>query len=144
MPVWVIWILVFIPVYAFIIFFLLHFMVDYYNRESKAEACVRTERFINSSAFGLVTYLCGIIGCGKTTCGSAICNVLSKIKKEKANDKLTEVQNIFADVDFNPIDELINKAFKKGHYTNSDAIMKVLLKRNPEFKKVRYINVYSY
>ena len=135
MPVWVIWILVFIPVYAFIVFFLLHFMVDYYNRESKAEACVRTERFINSSAFGLVTYLCGIIGCGKTTCGSAICNVLSKIKKEKANDKLTEVQNIFADVDFNPIDELINKAFKKGHYTNSDAIMKVLLKRNPEFAK---------
>lgn len=127
LPVWEWVVICLCPLYAWALFFALNPVVYWFQRKGKADACVRTEDFLSSSAFGLVTYLCGNIGAGKTTCASAICNMLSKVKKQQAIAMANKVQSIMADVDFNEINDVIGLAFFRHQLTNSDAIMNFLL-----------------
>ena len=122
MPVWEIVVICLIPFYGWAGFFALSPLVDYIQRIAKAKACVRTEDFLKSPSFGLVTYLCGNIGAGKTTCGSAMCNMLSKIKMEQAKGNMVRIQGILNDIDFNVINAVIEMAFFQHHITNSNAI----------------------
>ena len=130
LPWWQSLLIFLIPFEALLLFLLLSFLVDYLQRVSKAKACLRTENFLKSSSFGLVTYLCGNIGAGKTTCGSAICNMLSSIKMKQASSMVSKVVNIMSDIDFNGINSFILMAFHDVHLTNSDAIMNYLLEHD--------------
>lgn len=119
-----------IPVYALVGFLLLSPLMAYVQRRSYARACVRTENFLKGPSFGLVTYICGNIGAGKTTCGAAIANVLSKAKSEQAMAMASYVREAFPDVDFNKVDAVISLAFR-SELTNTDAILNFLFDRFP-------------
>lgn len=121
-----------IPVYALLLFLLLSPLVSYLQRSSYAKACVRTESFIKN-CLGLVTYICGNIGAGKTTCGAAISNVLSKVKKEQALSRAAQIREIFSKVDFNKVDAVISLAFQ-SKLTNTDAILNFLFDNFSDIK----------
>lgn len=127
MPVWEIAVIALIPVYAFFLFLVLLPFVSWIQREAYVGMCVRTKRFVSSPSFGLVTYICGNIGVGKTTCGSGICNMLSLIKQEQAASKCEEIRNIFHSLDFSHIDSLILVAFRDEHVLNTNTILSYLL-----------------
>ena len=131
-----------IPLYAIACFFLLSPLVTYFQRRGLASSCVKTERFLSGSIFGLVTYICGNIGAGKTTCGAGICNVLSKIKKEQAYQKIQQVSLILPDLDYNKIDSIISLAFSLK-LTNTDAILQFLLDKDEKIKSYISDNFYD-
>lgn len=135
MPVWFWVVLAFLclPVVSLLLFVSLSPLVSFFQRRSIAKACVRTENFLRSPSFGLVTYICGNIGAGKTTCGSAICNVLSKIKREQANLRAGEIRTVFAGLDFNKVDSVIALAFK-SKFTNTDAVLDFLFRHFPDVR----------
>lgn len=120
-----------VPVYALVLFLVLAPLVSWIQRRSCAKACVRTENFLKGPSFGLVTYICGNIGAGKTTCGAAIANVLSRVKRDQATATASFVREVFADVDFNKVDAVISLAFR-SELTNTDAILNFLFDRFPE------------
>lgn len=122
-----------IPVYALVCFLLLSPLVTYLQRRGLAYGCLRTERFLGGSVFGLVTYICGNIGAGKTTCGAGICNVLSKIKQQQASESIEKVKLILPDLDYNKIDSIISLAFSLK-LTNTDAILQFLLEKDEKIK----------
>lgn len=122
-----------IPVYALVCFLALAPLVAYLQRRGLAYGCLRTERFLGGSVFGLVTYICGNIGAGKTTCGAGICNVLSKIKQQQASELIEKVKLILPDLDYNKIDSIISLAFSLK-LTNTDAILQFLLDKDEKIK----------
>lgn len=121
-----------VPLYAFLVWLVLSPFVGWLQRAGKAKACLRTERFLRSGYFGLATCFSGNIGAGKTTCASAVSNVLSKILRENASNKVAEIRLLLSDVDFNIVDKVVSSAFFDVHLTNTDAIMDFLLTRFPE------------
>ena len=133
MSQWQIILVSLIPLYGLILFLILAPFISYIQRSSYAKACVRTESFLKN-CLGLVTYICGNIGVGKTTCGSAISNVLSKIKKEQALSKAASIREIFSKIDFNKVDAVIALAFK-SELTNTDAILNFLFENFPDIKE---------
>ena len=122
------------PLAGLVVFLALAPLVNYLERRKLAGRCVSTEKFLRSPAFGLVTFICGNIGAGKTTCGSAICNMLSKIKREQASARAAEIRTVFAGVDFNKVDAVIALAFN-SRLTNTDAVMNFVLDRFPDVRK---------
>jgi len=83
---------------------------------------------------GLVVYVCGQIGAGKTTLGAAICNDLSLIKQEQASDRIQSILTDLPDIDFTLIDSTVKAAFFSG-LTNSDAIVSFLFSKNEGIEK---------
>ena len=136
-----------IPVYALFLFLILSPWVFYFERSGSARACLRTRRFIESGSFGLVTYLTGNIGVGKTTCGSGITNTLALIKSDQANVRMEEIRTIFSDIDFNEINSFIQYAFFELHYLNSNALLNYLLDQSEDLRKKiegQYMNTSLY
>ena len=122
------------PLAGFLLFLVLAPLVNFFERRKLARRCVSTENFLRSPTFGLVTFICGNIGAGKTTCGSAICNVLSKIKREQASARASEIRTVFSKVDFNKVDAVIGLAFNQ-HLTNTDAVINFVLQRFPDVRE---------
>lgn len=131
MPAWEIAVFSLIPVYAFVLFLALLPLVSWIEREAYVGMCVRTKRFVSSPSFGLVTYICGNIGAGKTTCGSGVCNVLSLVKQEQAAFECDRIRNVFHSLDFSHIDVLILAAFRDAHILNTNSILSYLLDHDP-------------
>lgn len=124
---WEILFIALIPLYALIVFLILSPLISYFERVGSAQACYRTRRFIESSNFGLVNYLTGNIGAGKTTCGSGIINTLTLIKRDQALSKMEEIRVYFSNLDFNLINSFLSYAFYELHMLNSNALLNYLL-----------------
>lgn len=92
--------------------------------------CLFTEKYLDSPQFGLITYVCGNIGVGKTTLAAAISNMLAKIKHDRAQKKLDEVRLTFRDLDFNPIDRVIEEAYRAGT-VDTDKFVDELIRQIP-------------
>lgn len=127
--------LFFLPFYAFLVWLALSPFVGWLQRAGKAKACLRTENFLRSGYFGLATCFSGNIGAGKTTCASAVSNVLSKILRENASNKVAEIRLLLSDVDFNIVDKVVSSAFFDAHLTNTDAIMDFLFANFPDLSE---------
>ena len=119
------------PVWALAGFLLLAPLMSWIQRRSLARLCARTEEFLSGPLFGLVTYVCGNIGAGKTTCAAGICNVLSRTKQAQAAARAGEVRRELPGLDFNQVDAAISLAFR-SRLTNTDAILSFLFERFPE------------
>ena len=136
-----------IPLGCLAYFILFSFVVSHYQLTGYASACISTEKFIKSGWFGLIVYIYGQIGAGKTTCAAGITNMLSKIKKEQAIEKLESVKDKLPEVDFNLVNEIINRAFYEVHLTNSDLICNLIYSMYPELEKIcegKFYNNYLY
>lgn len=103
------------------------------QRAYYGKKCADTEAFA-ANRLGLVTYICGNIGAGKTTMGSALANMLTTVKMRQANLKIQEVMDVFYDLDFNPLDSLIVLCFYDLHFTNANAIVKYLMANSKDFR----------
>lgn len=110
-------------------------LLESIQRQYYARRCVNTEDFV-MNRMGLIVYICGNIGAGKTTMGSALTNVLSKIKRMQAQMKIQEILDIFWDMDFNQLDSLIHDCFFVLHFTNSRAIINYLVDHQAKFKEL--------
>ncbi len=124
-----------IPLYAFLVVVIIGPLLDYFYRIQLTKKCKMTEDFVGSNQFGLVCYICGNIGAGKTTLGSALTNYLTKIKINQAKAKLEEIQRKLSFIDFNEINETIEAAFMVGRLTNVDAIFSYLFDFNKDLEK---------
>ena len=124
MPEWEYIVLCCIPLYclAYVLLFGLGIQIAYRMRLASKSA--DTKDWIDK-VMGLVVYICGQIGAGKTTLGAAVCNDLSLISQDMANAKIEEVLSDLPDVDFTVIDDVVSKAYFSG-LTNSDAIISYL------------------
>lgn len=135
MPEWLVYVLAFLPLEAFAVFVLLLPFVSYLMRMGYERMCLSSKDFISSPVFGLVTYLCGNIGSGKTTCASGIANTLSLVKSEQACSRMQEIIGIFPDVDFNGINASIRSAFLDSHILNTNLILNFILDGNPDLDR---------
>jgi len=124
MPEWEIVVLSLIPVYCLAYVLLFGIILQTAYRDRLASKSADTKDWIQKR-MGLVVYVCGQIGAGKTTLGAAICNDLSLIKQEQASDRIQSVLTDLPDIDFTLIDSTVRAAFFSG-LTNSDAIVSYL------------------
>lgn len=147
METWKIIVLSLIPLYALVVFLLLSPLISYLERSSYIRNCVHTKHFLASSAFGLVTYVCGNIGAGKTTCCSGIANMFSLIKENQASAKMEEIRNLFPKVDFNLVDGFIEQAFHQFHILNTNSLLSFLLEHDVNLQtemKHKYVDTRLY
>ena len=142
MPEWEYIVLCCIPLYclAYVLLFGLGIQIAYRMRLASKSA--DTKDWIDE-VMGLVVYICGQIGAGKTTMGAAVCNDLSLISQDMANAKIQEVLSDLPDVDFTVIDDVVSKAYFSG-LTNSDAIISYLFARNPDLERKFHGYYYDY
>lgn len=123
-----------IPIYALVYFLIFSPVLTYCQRYGYAKGVLNTKNFVASPYFGLITYVCGNIGCGKTTCSSGLVNILADIKKEQAFKKIDDIRIIFNNVDFNEIDSLILVAFKELKINNSNLLLNYLLENHNDLR----------
>lgn len=121
-----------IPLGCLAYFILFSYVVSYFQQLGYAKACYSTEKFVKSSWFGLIIYVYGQIGAGKTTCCSGLTNLLTKVKKEQAQEKIESIITKLPEIDFNLVNPIITRAFKEMHITNSDTILSYLLDVYPD------------
>ena len=136
-----------IPLGCLLYFIAFSFVVAHFQLLGYAKGCVSTEKFVRSSWFGLIVYVYGQIGAGKTTCASGITNLLTKIKKEQALEKIDLIKDKLPEVNFNKVNKIINDAFYDGHLTNSDTIVNLVYSVYPELEKLcegKFYNNYLY
>lgn len=130
MPEYLAWILSFLPLEALAVVVLLFPLVSWLMRSGCVRRCGDTQEFLFSSSFGLVTYVCGNIGAGKTTCAAGMANMLSIIKADQAERKVSEIRCLLSGVDFNRVDSVLMEAFAAGQM-NTNAVLSFLLDRDP-------------
>ena len=131
---WQVLLLSLVPSMAVLAVLVLSPLVSWIRRRGLARLCARTESFLSGPLFGLVTYVCGNIGAGKTTCGAGICNVLSRTKRARAMARAEEVRRELPGLDFNEVDAAISLAFR-SRLTNTDAILSFLFDRFPKARE---------
>jgi len=119
-----------IPLYALAVVLIIGPFLDYIYRINLAKHCKKTEDFLGSNQFGLVCYICGKQGSGKTTLGSALTNYLTKIKISEAQDKIEEIQYKLNFIDFNDINIMVRACFMEMHLTNVDAIISYIFEND--------------
>lgn len=117
-----------IPVYCLVYFLVFGSILSHVHRYFISRKCYKTEELLQSiDVIGLCTYICGNIGCGKTTFGCLITNYLTKIKMNNASSKIEDIKEKLIDIDFKEIDEIIYSAFFERKLTNADAIVEYCL-----------------
>lgn len=117
-----------IPVYMLVYTFLFGFLFEKIYRMALGKKSYETKNTVDTR-IGLVVYLCGQIGCGKTTLGSAICNDLALILIEKAKDTIQDIMLALPELDFKKIDSIIEDCYQKK-LSNPDKILVILLEKS--------------
>lgn len=147
MPDWEIAILALIPVYGWIYFIVFSFLLEYFYRLRLAREASKTEDFLISPEFGLVVYIKGHQGAGKTTLGAGLTNVMAKIEKKKAEQLLLDVRtDLNRVIDFKKIDGIIEQDIIKLNIWNTEKIKQDIF-NNYQFcfaNKERVINRYGF
>jgi len=133
-----------IPFYCLAYVFLFGFFFEKFYRFCLAKKSFDTKEKVVAN-LGLIVYVCGQIGCGKTTFGSALANDFALIFAEKANETIADVRLAIPDIDFDKVDSEIDSAYLSG-ISNPDYILNVCLSdlRNLESESKGYYYDYLF
>lgn len=106
-------------------------LIEFYIITKLKKDMSYTHYFVDNEV-GFITYICGVVGAGKTTLGCGITNFLNETLIDKAIKLIKGFTTIYYDFDFNKAYKIIEESFN-GKIYDANKIAKIILKED-EYK----------